>query len=327
MKKNVLSSFLKIKKNEILSSETNSLFSRLEKKREQTNKFFALKSIIFIILIIVLYSILYTINFEFKHRDYDIKKNFIMKNNTNINLNKNINDSLDFLKFQKMLPLLQYNMTTTYATKEEIFNAREIYISDVRITPEYIRFIRPINESEEHKYIKPSSNEEVIIDNNLFQKRIDQYDYKDFCKLSLEEKLIDNRKINSENPIISIIVPSYNKQNTLLKSIRSIQNQNFKNIEIIIVNDCSNDNSSFIFNYLLETDPRIRIFHHMINLGLYRARLNGILYSRGKYIIAFDAGDLYEDNYVLLDAYNVIKKYNLDSCKFIYRQTKKYKIF
>ena len=83
-------------------------------------------------------------------------------------------------------------------------------------------------------------------------------------------------------------------------------------------------NSFSIFNYLLETDPRIRIFHHMTNMGCWRSRLDGILYSRGKYIILFDAGDLYEDNYVLLDAYNVIEKYNLDSCKFLFRIIRNY---
>ena len=127
------------------------------------------------------------------------------------------------------------------------------------------------------------------------------------------------------NIFLSIIIPSFNKKNELLKSIRSIQNQNFKNIEIIIVNDCSTDNSSSVFNYLLETDPRIRIFHHMKNMGCWRTRLDGILYSKGKYIILFDAGDLYEDNYVLLDAYNIIEKYNLDSCKFLFRVIRSFK--
>ena len=74
-------------------------------------------------------------------------------------------------------------------------------------------------------------------------------------------------------------MPSYNKKNILLKSIRIIQNQNFKNIEIIIVNDCSTDNSIDLFNYLLKTDPRIRIFHHMKNMGCWRSRLDGIIYS------------------------------------------------
>jgi hypothetical protein len=54
-------------------------------------------------------------------------------------------------------------------------------------------------------------------------------------------------------------------------------------------------------------------------MGLWRSRLDGILYSRGKYIISFDPGDLYEDNYVLEDAYNLMEKYNLDSVKFLFR--------
>ena len=63
----------------------------------------------------------------------------------------------------------------------------------------------------------------------------------------------------------------------------------------------------------------------MTNMGCWRSRLDGIIYSRGKYIILFDAGDLYEDNYVLLDAYNVIEKYNLDSCKFLFRLIRSFK--
>ena len=219
-----------------------------------------------------------------------------------------------------MLPHLTPDLKEISPTIEEVFNARQIYISDVRITPDYIKYIRPINETEELKYKKRYSDNETIVDKKLFEKRTDQYNYTDFCKIALEEKLIDNNTIEYGNkPIISVILPSYNKQDMLLKSVRSIQNQNFKNIEIIIVNDCSTDNSSKIFNYLLETDPRIRIFHHLKNMGLFRSRLDGILYSRGKYILAFDPGDLYEDNYVLTDIYNVIEKYNLDSCKFLFR--------
>ena len=150
--------------------------------------------------------------------------------------------------------------------------------------------------------------------------------YEEFCELALNEKLINNKSIEYDNkPLISIIILSFNKKNELLKSIRSIQNQNFKNIEIIIVNDCSTDNSTSLFDYLLQTDPRIRIFHHMINMGCWRSRLDGIIYSRGKYIILFDAGDLYEDNYVLLDAYNIMEKNNLDSCKFLFRIIRTFK--
>ena len=220
-----------------------------------------------------------------------------------------------------MLPHLTLDPNELILNKEEIFNARQIYISGTRITPEYIRFIRPINETEEYKYKRKFMKNNTFIEQNLFKKRKDQYNYEEFCKLALNETSINTIKIEYHNkPDISIIIPSFNKQNILLKSIRSIQNQNFNNIEIIIVNDCSDDNSTSLFNYLLETDPRIRIIHHLINMGTFRSRLDGILYSKGRYIILFDPGDLYEDNYVLFDAYNILEKYKLDSCKFLYRK-------
>ena len=55
-------------------------------------------------------------------------------------------------------------------------------------------------------------------------------------------------------------------------------------------------------------------------MGVWRTRIDGVLYSRGKYILTLDNGDLYEDNYVLEDAYNIMEKYNLDSSKYIYRR-------
>ena len=53
-------------------------------------------------------------------------------------------------------------------------------------------------------------------------------------------------------------------------------------------------------------------------MGVWRTRLDGFLYSRGKYIIHFDAGDLYADPYVLEDAYGLIEKYKLDSVKIMF---------
>ena len=239
----------------------------------------------------------------------------------------NINGKSDpnFSKYKNMLPRLSPDFNTDPSSIEEIFNAREIYISDAKINSEYLKYLRPINETEEEKYNQRLSKHDSVIDKKLFEKRADQLDYRDFCQIALDEKLIDTSKIKYDNkPIISVVVPSYNKKDILIKSIRSIQNQNFKNIEIIIVNDCSTDNSKEVFNYLLKSDPRIRIIHHMKNMGCWRSRIDGIIYSRGKYVILFDAGDLYNDNYVLLDAYNVIEKYNLDSCKFLFRKLKSY---
>jgi glycosyltransferase involved in cell wall biosynthesis len=268
-----------------------------------------------------------------KHKSiqpYPIKiiknENIYISNNSSIVYNNCTIKDPALSKYKKMLPHLSPDLDIYPNSIEEIFNARQIYISDSKISTEYIKFLRPINETEEEKYKKRYSENETFIDSNRYKKRKDQYEYCNFCKIALDEILIDDYKINYENkPMISVVIPSYNKQDILLKSVRSIQNQNFKNIEIIIVNDCSNDNSTEVFNYLLNTDPRIRIIHHKTNLGLWRTHLDGILYSKGQYIILFDAGDLYEDNYVLTDAYNVVEKYNLDSCKFIFRIIRSFK--
>ena len=286
-------------------------YKRLKKQKKIRIKYiYTMMSIIIIIIFIIL--IPYVIS--------GIKR-AVRKRNYKAKLLKKYNTSLEIF-FKDMFPRLVPNPSSPPPSIEQIFNSSQLYISDAKITSDYIKYIRPlIDESEEEKYQKPYSEEETFIDKKIFENRKDQYNYIDFCRLALNEKLIDDKIVfeYSKSPLISIVIPCYNKKNILLKSVRSIQNQNFTNIEIIIVNDCSNDNSTELFNYLLNSDPRIRIFHHMKNLGCWRTRLDGIIYSRGKYIILFDAGDLYEDNYVLTDAYNVIEKYNLDSCKFIFR--------
>ena len=202
---------------------------------------------------------------------------------------------------------------------KEIFDSRRLYIPDANLTNEYIHYIRPIKENDKNKKMIDYDKEQIFFDNN-FIKRKDQLDNKEYAKLCVEEKLIykDIKKVSNQ-PFISIILASFNKEKEIMKSIRSIQNQSLKNIEIIIVDDCSTDNTTKYYNSLLETDPRIRLFYHLKNKGVWRTRIDGLLYSKGKYAIFFDVGDLYEDNYVLEDAYNVMEKYNLDSLKMFFR--------
>ena len=293
----------------------------LRNKSSNKNKFiyiFTISLIILIFIILIISKIITKKTINYDYNDAYIKSMFTQFKPI---YNNNIKSNTDLSKYKNMLPSLTSELNTESLSIEEIFNARQIYISDIKITPEYIKFIRPINETEEEKYQKRYSEHDTIIDKKLFEKRLDQFKYTEFCKLALDEKLLNNSKISfdKDKPLISIVIPVYNKKNILLKSIRSIQNQNYKNIEIILVNDCSKDNSTELFNYLLKSDPRIRIFHHIKNMGCWRTRLDGIIYSRGQYIILFDPGDLYADNYVLQDAYNVIDKYNLDSCKFLFR--------
>ena len=220
------------------------------------------------------------------------------------------NKEKEYQKFIAILPKLNNETISNLTT---IFQGRELFINGNNLTNEYIHFIRPLK--EESKNNKKYENITPYEFRNSSRKN--QYNKTEFYNLCNEEKLIDSQKFEySNNPLISIIVKSYNKKDIILKSIRSIQNQSLKNIEIIIVDDGSTDNSQKIYKYLLETDPRIRIFYHLNNMGIWRTSIDGFLYSRAKYYIYFDAEDFYTDNYILEDAYNIIEKYELDSVRF-----------
>ena len=123
----------------------------------------------------------------------------IVSKSMNINDNKIKISLRGFNQYKNFLPYLNLDSNSFPLNKEELFNAKQLYISDVRITPEYIRFIRPINESEEQIYKSNSYRHEKFIDDYLFKKRIDQYDYQEFCKIALNEKLIEELKNESYN--------------------------------------------------------------------------------------------------------------------------------
>ena len=235
--------------------------------------------------------------------------------------NINSNTSFNISRFIDILPRTNLSLNTPPSSITEIFSSREIYINENNLTNDYIKFIRKINQTEEKIY------SQILYPDKEFNEvygmtRKDQYDVIDYYNICNNGTLIDNNiyTINQKDyPLISIVLPSYNKEKDLLRTVRSIQNQSFKNIEIIIVNDCSTDNSSKIFNLLLNTDPRIRVFHHIKNLGCWRSRMDGFLYSNGKYTLHFDTGDIFIDNYVLEDVYKIAEEYKLDSVRFSFQ--------
>ena len=92
------------------------------------------------------------------------------------------------------------------------------------------------------------------------------------------------------NGKISIIVPIYNVQNYLEKCIESLINQTYKDIEIILVNDGSNDDSGKICDFFSSLDNRIKVVHQE-NRGVSGARNTGLKYSTGDYIGFVDPDD------------------------------------
>ena len=95
--------------------------------------------------------------------------------------------------------------------------------------------------------------------------------------------------------IVSIIIPIYNSEKFLDNCLKSIQNQTFKNFEVIMINDGSTDNSLAIINQYAEKDNRFYVISQK-NEGVCVARNQGIKLSTGKYILFVDSDDSLEEH-------------------------------
>ena len=98
-------------------------------------------------------------------------------------------------------------------------------------------------------------------------------------------------------PIISIIMPAYNAEEYIEKSIESIISQTSENWELIIINDGSTDNTGQIISDWAKKEPRINVFSQQ-NKGVSCARNLGIEHAAGKYLAFLDSDDLYDKTFV-----------------------------
>ena len=121
-----------------------------------------------------------------------------------------------------------------------------------------------------------------------------------------------------EHRLFSIIVPVYNVNKYLEKSIKSIISQTYKNFECIIVDDGSNDGSEIICETLKQSDNRIKVIHKK-NEGVAIARNVGIKAATGKFILFVDSDDTLEQN-SLFQISNALEKDNSDILVFGYRR-------
>lgn len=95
-----------------------------------------------------------------------------------------------------------------------------------------------------------------------------------------------------ESPLVSVIIPCYNSEKYVEQAVRSIMNQTYKNLEILITDDCSADSSFVILQRLAEEDSRIKLFKNEQNQKIVRT-LNALIEcANGKYIARMDADDI-----------------------------------
>ncbi len=93
------------------------------------------------------------------------------------------------------------------------------------------------------------------------------------------------------NPAISIVVPAYNKEPYIKQCMDSLVNQTFKNIEIIVVDDASTDNTLQILRDYEKKDSRVKIIAKEHNCGRHVARKTGVQETSGDYVLFVDADD------------------------------------
>lgn len=91
--------------------------------------------------------------------------------------------------------------------------------------------------------------------------------------------------------LVSIIMPSFNTANYILKSIESVKEQTYANWELIIVDDCSTDNTREVLDNI--DDDRIRIFYNEVNMGAAVSRNRALQEAKGKWIAFLDSDDLW----------------------------------
>ncbi len=119
--------------------------------------------------------------------------------------------------------------------------------------------------------------------------------------------------MKNREKLVSVIVGSYNSEKTLEKSINSLINQTYENIEILIVDDYSADKSNIILKTLQKKTNKINLYRNSENIGLTRSLNKLIKLSNGELIARHDADD-YSDPQRIAKQVSFMEERNLDAC-------------
>ena len=172
-------------------------------------------------------------------------------------------------------------------SKREILDIHEMKISN---NINYIKYfkLKKINTTEVSKYLK----------------------YIDYAQNGIYLYPQNSEKI--DNPKVSIIISIYNRENYVKFTIRSIQNQNMKEIEIIYIDDYSSDNSTKYIKEEQKKDPRIVLYKNKKNMGALYSKSIGVLLAKGEYIYSLDSDDMFCSENYLNSLYELAKKKNYE---------------
>ena len=262
-------------------------------------KYFSIKKIFYIIFFIIIYLIYIKIRLSNdKNNNYFNKNGFTylkkkeVKYSTNSTLNKG------FLE-----------INTTHKGKFRYYD----YASNIKIYKDLYKDI---------SYI-PITNSNSILRSNQISKE-------EFSKLCEKGVLLDKTKYKrNNNPKISVVIPYFIIRKTLsiTMTLRSIQNQSLKDIEIIFVDDGSLEEKVKDILNEMKDDNRIILLRHKERKSTLLTRVDGIRYSSGEYIIQIDQDDMYLNNLLFEKLYNKSRELDLDLIYFDYFFSRNQKTF
>ena len=107
---------------------------------------------------------------------------------------------------------------------------------------------------------------------------------------------------------VSILIPMFNREDFLKECLDSVLNQTLKELEIIIIDDASEDKSFQLAQQYQEKDARIRLYKNEKNLGVAETRNKLFAFAEGEYIISLDPDDFYASNTILEKMYKEAKR-------------------
>ncbi|QWC22570.1 glycosyltransferase family 2 protein [Bacillus haikouensis] len=102
-----------------------------------------------------------------------------------------------------------------------------------------------------------------------------------------------NTILNRNEDLVSVIMPTYNSSNYINETIKSVLNQTYHNWELIVVDDCSTDNTCEIVKSFIKEEPRIKYFKLEINSGAAIARNKAVELAGGHYMAFLDSDDIW----------------------------------
>ena len=202
--------------------------------------------------------------------------------------------------------------------KQKIIKEEENYnytiINSVKLFFIFILFSYKFLYQNNANEIKEEGIEDIFPSN--YNKSTEKLYGKKYFNICQEGVLLGKKRYKRNlNPKFSIIVPVYNRENFITRVLRSIQNQSYKNIEIIFVDDHSTDDSVKIIEEHKRKDKRIKLIKHKENKGTLITRNDGGLNARGEYITFVDPDDLLYEG-ILKKLAGATEIYDVDVIRF-----------